>query len=164
MELENGRADSETSDQTLAGGLSLPDRGKGGSSDRALPPLYRGVSNRRGQYLLGLGYELPGALGGGHPGVPPRDRDRCGVRQSVQRHRGLLDAAGPAGRVDLVARKGQTGQTLRTAAVPLPEPGADLCPAGALVAGAPRVLGGCAAWCARRPPGAKIFTLLTCAV
>ena len=59
-ELENGRtANSETCDKTLAGSLPLPDKGKGGSSDRALPPPYRGVSDGRGTYLLGMGHELP---------------------------------------------------------------------------------------------------------
>ena len=52
---------------------------------------------------------------------------------------------GQAGRVNLMARKGQAGQTLRTAPVPLPESGADLHPSGTLVGGAPRVRGGCAA-------------------
>ena len=51
--------------------------------------------------------------------------------------------------------KGQAGQALRTPAVPLPEPGADLCTAGTLVASAPRVRGGCAAGAARRARGAN---------
>ena len=40
-------------------------------------------------------------------------------------------------------------------AVPLPEPGADLCTAGTLEASAPRVRGGCAARAARRARGAN---------
>src|SRR5881628_1104671 len=59
----NGRTtDSEAGDEALAGGLPLPDGGRAGPRDRALPALHRGTSHGRGAHLLGWTLSFQGRL------------------------------------------------------------------------------------------------------
>ena len=72
--------------------------------------------------FLGWTYSFQGRLDEATARVPPGDRDRPRLRQPVQRHRRLPDAAGPARRGGAVAGEGQAGQALRAPAIPVHEP------------------------------------------
>ena len=74
-----------------------------GELDRAIERYQRSIEahpTAEAHTFLGWTLSVQGRLEEDHRSVSPGDRDRPRVRQSAERHRGLSDATGQAGRGD----------------------------------------------------------------
>src|SRR5947207_236990 len=101
----------------VARGLPAADGGRPRPGHHALPGVDPRVPDRRGAHVPGLDVFVPGAPRRGDTGVLPGDRAGPRLRQPLQRHRRVPDAAGQARRGDPVARESQARAALRAAPV-----------------------------------------------